>query len=67
MRFVCLSLLARIYYSTLVAGPRFFADPRPQAAAHGGVAGEVAWMRALTPESDFGAIVAAGKATGRQG
>ncbi|MGA1995505.1 MAG: amidohydrolase family protein [Bryobacteraceae bacterium] len=57
----------RIYYSTLVAGPQFFADPRPQAAAHGGVAGQVAWMRALTPDSDVRAIVAAGKATGAAG
>ena len=57
----------RIYYSTLVAGPRFFDDPRPKASSHGGVAGEVAWMRALTPESDFPAIVSAGKATGATG
>jgi imidazolonepropionase-like amidohydrolase len=57
----------RIYYSTLVAGPQWFADPRPQASAHGGVAGEVAWMRALTPQSDFPAIIAAGKATGAVG
>lgn len=57
----------RIYYSTLVAGPQWFADPRPKASAHGGVAGEVAWMRALTPESDLSAIVSAGKATGATG
>ena len=57
----------RIYYSTLVAGPQWFADPRPKASSHGGVAGEVAWMRALTPESDMPAIIAAGKATGATG
>lgn len=57
----------RIYYSTLVAGPQWFADPRPKASSHGGVAGEVAWMRALTPESDIPAIIAAGKATGATG
>jgi len=57
----------RIYYSTLVAGPQWFADPRPKASSHGGVAGEVAWMRALTPQSDFAAIVTAGKATGATG
>ncbi len=57
----------RIYYSALVAGPQWFADPRPKAASHGGVAGEVAWMRALTPESDIAATIAAGKATGATG
>jgi len=57
----------RIYYSTLVAGPQWFADPRPKASSHGGVAGEVAWMRAITPESDFPAVIAAGKATGATG
>ena len=57
----------RIYYSTLVAGPQWFADPRPKASSHGGVAGEVAWMRAITPESDFAAVIAAGKATGATG
>jgi imidazolonepropionase-like amidohydrolase len=57
----------RIHYSTLVAGPQWFEDPRPKASAHGGVAGEVAWMRALTPQSDLPAIVAAGKATGAEG
>jgi imidazolonepropionase-like amidohydrolase len=57
----------RIYYSTLVAGPKWFDDPRPKASAHGGVAGEVAWMRAITPTSDFGAIISAGKATGATG
>jgi imidazolonepropionase-like amidohydrolase len=57
----------RIYYSTLVAGPQWFADPRPRAAAHGGVAGEVAWMRAVTPTSNIPAILTAGKATGATG
>ncbi|HLH18441.1 MAG TPA: amidohydrolase family protein [Bryobacteraceae bacterium] len=57
----------RIYYSTLVAGPQWFADPRPKASAHGGVAGEVAWMCALTPQSDMAAVIAAGKATGATG
>jgi len=57
----------RIYYSTLVAGPQWFADPRPKAASHGGVAGEVAWMRAVTPTSNVPALIAAGKATGATG
>jgi imidazolonepropionase-like amidohydrolase len=57
----------RIYYSTLVAGPKWFDDPRPKASAHGGVAGEVAWMRAITPSSDFASVIAGGKATGATG
>jgi imidazolonepropionase-like amidohydrolase len=57
----------RIYYSTLVAGPQWFNDPRPKASSHGGVAGEVAWMRAITPQSDFAAVITAGKATGATG
>jgi imidazolonepropionase-like amidohydrolase len=57
----------RIYYSTLVAGPQWFNDPRAKASAHAGVAGEIAWLRALTPQSDFPAIVTAGKATGATG
>ena len=57
----------RIYYSTLVAGPRWFDDPRPKASAHGGIAGEVAWMRAISPTSDFPAVIRAGKATGATG
>lgn len=57
----------RIYYSTLVAGPQFFNDPRTKASAHGGVAGQVAWMRAIDAQSDIPAIIAAGKATGATG
>lgn len=57
----------RIYYSSLVAGPQWFNDPRPKASSHGGVAGEVAWMRAITPQSDFPAVIAAAKATGATG
>jgi len=57
----------RIYYSTLVAGPQWFSDPRPKASSHGGVAGEVAWMRAITPAADFAAVIRAGKATGATG
>jgi imidazolonepropionase-like amidohydrolase len=57
----------RIYYSTLVAGPQWFNDPRPKASSHGGVAGEVAWMRAITPQSDLAAVISAGKATGATG
>lgn len=57
----------RIYYSALVAGPQWFADPRSKAASHGGVAGQVAWMHAITPESDLASIISAGQAVGATG
>ncbi len=57
----------RIYFSTLVAGPEWFRDPRAKGASHGGVPGEVAWMHAITPQSNIPAIIAAGKATGATG
>lgn len=57
----------RIYFSTLVAGPEFFADPRTKAASHGGIPGHVAWMHEITEQSDIPAIIRAGKATGATG
>ena len=38
-----------IYYAALMAGPSFFKDERTHVAARGAVAGEVPWMRAVTP------------------
>jgi imidazolonepropionase-like amidohydrolase len=57
----------RIYFAAVMGGPTFFEDPRTRAAAHGGTAGEVAWLRAVTPASDIPAIVRAAKATGAAG
>jgi imidazolonepropionase-like amidohydrolase len=57
----------RIYFSTLVAGPAFFSDARTKGASHGGIPGEVAWMRSVTSQSDIPAIISAGKATGATG
>lgn len=57
----------RIYYSALVAGPQFFADPRAKGASHGGVPGQVAWMHAITRSSNIAEIISAGKATGATG
>ena len=56
-----------IYFSALMAGPTFFQDPRARASAHGAVPGEAAWLRAITPETDIAAAVAAAKATGATG
>ncbi len=47
-----------LYYSALMAGPSFFEDPRPGAAAEGEVPGEVPWMQAITPAVDMRLAVA---------
>ena len=57
----------RIYFSAVLAGPSFFEDPRTRSAAHGGTAGEVPWMRAITNNSDIAAVVADAKRTGATG
>jgi imidazolonepropionase-like amidohydrolase len=57
----------RIFFSALLAGPTFFEDPRTRTAAHGGTAGEVPWMRAITNGSDIATVVADAKRTGATG
>jgi len=57
----------RIFFSAVLAGPTFFEDPRTRAAAHGGTAGEIPWMRAITRSSDIAAAVADAKRTGATG
>ncbi|MEZ4415240.1 MAG: amidohydrolase family protein [Gemmatimonadota bacterium] len=57
----------RITYAALVAGPTFFDDPRPQASARGGVAGEVPWMQSVTMESDLPAVMRRARSTGATG
>ena len=52
-----------VYFSALMAGPSFLADPRPRSAAAGEVAGEVPWMQAITPETDLVRAVAMAKGT----
>ncbi len=53
-----------IYYAALFAGPEFFDDPRTHSSAKGLVPGEIPWMRAITPETDFPAAVAEAKGSG---
>ena len=57
----------RIYYAAVMGGPTFFEDPRTAASAHGGKAGEVAWMRAVTSETDIVKAVESAKQTGATG
>jgi imidazolonepropionase-like amidohydrolase len=53
-----------IYYVALMAGPDFFVDVRTHDAARGRVAGQVPWMRAVTPETNLQIAVAEAKGTG---
>ena len=52
-----------VYFSALMAGPPFMADPRPQAAAGGEIAGRVPWLQSITPDTDIAAAVARAKGT----
>ena len=52
-----------VYFSALMAGPSFLADPRPQASAAGEKAGEVPWMQAITSDTDLVRAVARAKGT----
>ena len=54
----------QIYYVALMAGPDFFKDPRTHDAARGRTAGDVAWMQAITAQTDLPLAVTAAKATG---
>jgi imidazolonepropionase-like amidohydrolase len=56
-----------IYYSALMAGPEFFTDPRTHSSTAAGVAGEMPYMRAVTPTTDFTLAVAEAKGTGAWG
>lgn len=56
-----------IYYAALMAGPSFFKDPRTHDAARGAVAGEVPWMKAVTPETDLHLAIAEARGTGATG
>ena len=57
----------RVRFSALFAGPSFFGDPRTIASAHGGVPGELPWLRAVRDTTDLRASMLAAKATGATG
>lgn len=61
------TLSPRIYFCAMMGGVTFFSDPRVQASAHGMSAGDTAWLRAITPETDIAKAVADAKATGAAG
>ncbi|HEX3431113.1 MAG TPA: amidohydrolase family protein [Rhizomicrobium sp.] len=53
-----------IAYAALMAGPKFFKDPRTLESTRGAVAGEAPWMRAVTPATDLMLAIAEAKGTG---
>ena len=56
-----------VYYSAVMAGESFMADPRPQASTVGETAGEVPWMQAVGPDTDLVTAVAQAKGTSASG
>ncbi len=52
-----------IFYSALMAGPDFFADPRTASAARGLVPGRVPWLQAITHATDLPLAVAQARGT----
>lgn len=56
-----------IYYSALMAGPSFFQDPRTIAAARGGVAGKMPYMKEVSDSTILVLAVAEAKGTGASG
>ncbi len=53
-----------VYFAALMAGPAFFDDPRTHSDTQGAVAGQVPWMRAITPATDLTLAVAEARGTG---
>ena len=56
-----------IYYSSLMAGSKFFADPRTIATTQGGVSGQMPYMRAIDENSNMVIEIAQAKGTGASG
>ncbi len=56
-----------IYYSAILAGPEFFADPRVLSSSRGEKPGAAPWARAVTAESDWRQVMAEARGTGATG
>jgi len=56
-----------IYFSTIIGGEVFFADPRTISSAKGRVPGETAWMKSVNINSDFDSVVLQAKGIGATG
>ncbi len=60
-------LSPNIYYSALMAGPKFFSDPRTSQTTKGAVAGKMPYMLAVTDSTNMVLAVAEAKGTGATG
>lgn len=56
-----------MYYSVIIGGPEFFSDPRTVASARGKTPGDTDWMRAVTAQTDFDALMLRTLGTGATG
>lgn len=56
-----------IYYSAIMAGPKFFSDPRTIATAQGGISGKMPYMKAIDSASNLILEVAQARGTGASG
>jgi imidazolonepropionase-like amidohydrolase len=56
-----------IYYSAIMAGPKFFSDPRTIATAQGGISGKMPYMKAIDSTSNLILEVAQARGTGASG
>ncbi|NMP33183.1 amidohydrolase family protein [Thalassotalea sp. M1531] len=56
-----------IYYSVIIGGPEFFADPRTVSSAKGHQSGAIPWMAAITDETDLDAVMLKALGTGATG
>lgn len=56
-----------IYYSALMAGPKFFSDPRTALSSKSGVVGKMPYMLAVTDSTNLPLAVAEAKGTGASG
>ena len=57
----------RIYYSAVLYGPAFLADPRAQGSQRGIPPGMAPWSRAVTGDTDIARVVADARSTGATG
>ena len=56
-----------IFFSVIIGGEAFFADPRTVSSAKGRVPGETPWMRAVDLDSDFDSVILQAKGIGATG
>ena len=60
-------LAPEIHYSSLMAGPDFFTDPRVRATSAGFAPGEAIWAHAVTAQTNLAELVTLARGTGATG